>query len=32
MEKFKEGYRKQENRLIELIDEIRKKYKNQRSE
>ncbi|KYN38937.1 hypothetical protein ALC56_06697, partial [Trachymyrmex septentrionalis] len=29
---FREGYRKQENRFLELIEEIRKKYKNQRRE
>jgi len=32
IEEFTEGCTRQENRLLDLIEEIRKEYKNQRSE
>lgn len=32
MEEFKEGFREQENKLMDMIEEIRKEFKNQRNE
>lgn len=32
MEEFKKGFREQENKLMDMIEEIRKEFKNQRNE